>query len=104
MAWRMSKEATEKGGEWLYRAVMAAFVVSMWTKIDSIAVIESRVSTLERRTDKIEDALFAPAFDRKKRMESHLRETDSVFNVYVENLNDSQHQLVLIDSLLTASN
>jgi len=104
MAWRMSKEATEKGGEWLYRAVMGIFIISMWAKIDSIAVIESRVTSLEKRADKIEGALFAPAFDRKKQLESHVKETDSLMKVYVENINDSQRQLVLVDSLLTNSN
>ena len=99
----MSKEVTEKGSEWLYRAIMGIFIVSMWTKIDSIAVIESRVSTLERRTDKIEDVLFAPAFDRQKRIEAHMEETDSIIHTYEANIIDSQRQILLIDSLLASS-
>jgi hypothetical protein len=103
MAWRMSKETTEKSGEWLYRAIMGVFIVSMWHKVDSIAVLDSRVTALEKRADKIEGALFAPAFDRKKQMESHVRETDSLTKVIVENINDSHYQINLVDSLLTAS-
>ena len=104
MAWRMSKEQTEKSGEWLYRAVMGVFIVSMWHKVDSIAVLDSRVTALEKRTDKIEGVLFAPAFDRKKLLESHARETDSLTRVVSESIRDSQYQLRVVDSLLTASN
>ena len=104
MAWRMSKETTEKSTEWLYRAVMGVFIVSMWHKVDSIAVLDSRVTALEKRTDKIEGALFAPAFNRQKQMESHMAETDSLSKVISESIRDSQYQLEFVDSLLTASN
>ncbi len=104
MAWRMSKEQTEKSGEWLYRAVMGVFIVSMWHKVDSIAVLDSRVTALEKRTDKIEGVLFAPAFERRRQMESNLRQTDSLTKLMSESIRDSQYQLRIVDSLLTASN
>lgn len=95
--WAMSREQKEKGAEWLYRAIMIAIATSVWFKVDQIPVQANQIKDHDRRLDKLDAAVFSPAWHSKKETVQPLK----IFEYTQENISHARHQLDSIEHSLS---
>jgi hypothetical protein len=96
--------------EWIYRAILIAIATATLVKVDRVSVHEQQIIDIKKKDDeqdlkieKLNDAMFVPAFsksDRKDAMKKEALESKFTIEYSKANLADAISQLGCVDSFL----
>lgn len=98
----------ESSVEWIYRAILIAMVGATLIKVDRVSVHDQQILDLkednkkqDEKIDKINNALYIPAFESRAKSDSnlkHLRETKQLIDYTKLNLSELDALAIIADS------